>query len=112
MSSLRMRSCLLVALSALGWTAWAGAGAGGGAARAGNGSLESYTQARKAVEAGIEALGGRDRLRRSQEVSWTETGSYLMRNESARVDPPWDRQPVEARFHLEAGGQRQRVETR
>ncbi len=60
---------------------------------AATGVRKSYADARQVVEAGIHALGGIGPLQGADDVTVTETGHYFQRNQSARVDPPWDREP-------------------
>ena len=57
-------------------------------------TLDSYRRARAAVEASVEALGGREAFTRldTMRVAWT--GDLAHRHQSRRVEPPYDRTPT------------------
>ncbi|HJS46779.1 MAG TPA: MBL fold metallo-hydrolase [Gemmatimonadales bacterium] len=56
-------------------------------------TLDSYRRARAVVESAIDALGGRAAFAALDTVRVSWTGELLNRNQSRRVDPPWDRTP-------------------
>lgn len=62
--------------------------------------LDSYRRARAAVEASVEALGGREAFARldTLRVSWT--GDLVNRHQSRRVEPPYDRTPTHGELVL------------
>lgn len=62
--------------------------------------LDSYRRARAAVEASVEALGGRGAFARldTLRVSWT--GDLVNRHQSRRVEPPYDRTPTHGELVL------------
>ncbi|HEX8352982.1 MAG TPA: MBL fold metallo-hydrolase [Pyrinomonadaceae bacterium] len=51
----------------------------------------SYRRAHQTVEAGLKALGGAEALRAAEDVWLKASGSSWARNQSLRVDPPWDK---------------------
>ncbi len=91
--------------------AWGQGGASKPSAVA-TGSARSYANARQVLEAGIHALGGVDRLRSPDDVTVTETGHDFQRNQSVRVDPPWDRTPADETLFVDVKQQRYRSEYR
>lgn len=58
-------------------------------------SEKSYMQARKALDAAIDAMGGRDALQKVEDVSLKFKGNNFARNQSLSPDTPYDTQTVE-----------------
>lgn len=54
-------------------------------------TADSYRKARRAVEAGLDALGGAEALRAAEDVWVKASGSTWARNQSLKVGQPWDR---------------------
>ncbi|HEX8473108.1 MAG TPA: MBL fold metallo-hydrolase [Pyrinomonadaceae bacterium] len=50
----------------------------------------SYVRARRILDAGLAALGGLDALRATEDVTYTGKGVSYARNQSVRVNPPFD----------------------
>ena len=60
-------------------------------ASAKDGTAGSYRKAYETVEAGLKALGGAEALRAAEDV-WVKTSGWTWaRNQSVRVDGPWDK---------------------
>jgi glyoxylase-like metal-dependent hydrolase (beta-lactamase superfamily II) len=58
-------------------------------------SEKSYMQARKALDAGLDAMGGREALQKVEDVSLKFKGTIYARNQSLTPDAPYSREPVE-----------------
>lgn len=56
-----------------------------------DGSVRSYTKARFILDAGINALGGLDAMRKAEDMALTSSGDSYLRNQSVKVDPPYAR---------------------
>ena len=56
-----------------------------------SGTAASNRKAHRIVEAGLKALGGAEALRAAADVRVKASGSTWARNQSVRVEPPWDR---------------------
>jgi glyoxylase-like metal-dependent hydrolase (beta-lactamase superfamily II) len=54
-------------------------------------TAESYRKAYQTVEAGLKALGGAEALRAAEDVWVKAAGSTWARNQSLKVNQPWDR---------------------
>ena len=65
------------------------------AAQSGTGVLASYARARGLLERAIAAHGGSSALNRARQVRVTFSGHDVWRNQSRRVDPPYDREPLD-----------------
>src|SRR5215211_3627317 len=53
-------------------------------------TADSYRKAHQTVEAGLNALGGAEALRAAEDVWVKASGSTWARNQSRKVDGPWD----------------------
>ncbi|HJQ30683.1 MAG TPA: MBL fold metallo-hydrolase [Pyrinomonadaceae bacterium] len=53
-------------------------------------TADSYRRAYQTVEAGLKALGGAEALRSAEDVWVKASGSTWARNQSVRVEKPWD----------------------
>ena len=53
-------------------------------------TADSYRKAYQTVEAGLNALGGAEALRAAEDVWVKAGGSTWARNQSLKVDAPWD----------------------
>lgn len=58
-------------------------------------SEKSYMQARKALDAALDALGGRDALQKVEDVSIKFKGTNYARNQSLTPDTPYNPQAIE-----------------
>lgn len=58
-------------------------------------SEKSYMQARKALDAGLEALGGREALEKIEDASLKFKGTIYARNQSLTPDTPYSEQSLE-----------------
>src|SRR3712207_6040897 len=54
-------------------------------------TADSYRKAYQTVEAGLKALGGAEALRAAEDVWVKASGSTWARNQSLKVDAPWDK---------------------
>jgi glyoxylase-like metal-dependent hydrolase (beta-lactamase superfamily II) len=68
---------------------------GGAAAQQKSASEKSYMQARKALDAGLEALGGREALEKIEDASVKFRGTIYARNQSLTPETPYSEQSVE-----------------
>ena len=80
--------------------------------RGANASERSYAQARRVLEAGIEALGGLDAVRASQEVTLKVTGTGFARNQSADITTAYDRAPHTEWLYVDLANRRYLFEQR
>src|SRR4051812_526091 len=55
------------------------------------GTAASYRKAYETVEAGLKALGGAEALGAAEDVWVKASGSTWARNQSVRVEAPWDK---------------------
>ncbi|MCI0410003.1 MAG: hypothetical protein L0191_15845, partial [Acidobacteria bacterium] len=69
-------------------------------------SLQSYHRARRALDAGIVALGGLDKLRGIQTISVRHQGQSFWRNQSPKVSPPFAATPTKGLLVLNFDGTR------
>lgn len=69
-------------------------------------SLESYRRARDVLDAGIEALGGLERLSASPPLAIRFEGALHWRHQSRLPEPPYDAEPFTATFILDRAGER------
>ncbi len=69
--------------------------AGHVAAQQKSASEKSYMQARKVLDAALDALGGRDALQKIEDLSLKFKGSNFARNQSLVPEPPYNTQTVE-----------------
>lgn len=83
-----------------------------GAAPANLVSADSYARARKILDAGIEALGGLEALRATQDVSVKVRGFSYARNQSLAVNPPYDKMTRDEDLFIDVKNRRYIVETR
>src|SRR5918911_289010 len=65
------------------------------AQQATSGSLRSYTEARRVLDAGIAALGGREALQKVADLSLKWKGTNYARNQSESPDAAYFRSDVE-----------------
>ncbi|MGH7459578.1 MAG: hypothetical protein ACREMA_00945 [Longimicrobiales bacterium] len=65
---------------------------------------DSYARARALLESAITAHGGVDALNGARQIRVTFTGNDVWRNQSRKVNPPYDAEPVSADLHIGAGG--------
>ncbi len=56
-------------------------------------TAESYRRAYQTVEAGLKALGGAEALRAAEDVWVKASGPTWARNQSLKVEQPWDQMP-------------------
>ncbi|HEV2863265.1 MAG TPA: MBL fold metallo-hydrolase [Pyrinomonadaceae bacterium] len=75
-------------------------------------SERSYAQARRVLDAGIEALGGLDALRASQEVTLKVTGTSRARNQSVDITTAYDRTPLQEWLYVDLANRRYIFEQR
>lgn len=85
---------------------------GAGAVAAPTGSAESYARARKALEVSLDALGGLGVVRAAEDVELTVSGHSFARNQSVKVDPPFDRTAEDETLFIDLDRQRYLVENR
>ncbi len=74
-------------------------------------SERSYAQARRVLDAGLDALGGLEAVRAGQEVSVKISGTGFARNQSVAVGGPYDRTPHRESLYLDPRGRRYIIET-
>lgn len=72
----------------------------------------SYAEARRVLDAGIEALGGIEAIREAGDVSLKAAGAGFARNQSVEIGGPYDRRPHEEWLYIDVRGRRYLVETR
>ena len=77
-----------------------------------NGSAKSYANARAAIEAGMDALGGLEAIRAAEDVTVTASGQSYARNQSVKVAPPFDPVPTNETFFIDFSRQRYIFENR
>jgi glyoxylase-like metal-dependent hydrolase (beta-lactamase superfamily II) len=82
------------------------------AAAAKTGSEKSYVAARRVLDAGVGALGGLAAIRAAEDVSFKGTGYALARNQSVRVDPPFERMEHDESLYANVGRGRYIFENR
>lgn len=56
-------------------------------------TADSYRKAYQTVEAGLKALGGTEALRAAEDVWMKGSGTTWARNQSLKVEQPWDQMP-------------------
>ncbi|HEY0005142.1 MAG TPA: MBL fold metallo-hydrolase [Pyrinomonadaceae bacterium] len=76
------------------------------------GSAQSYRKARQALDAAIDALGGLDAIRAAEDVTVKVQGYSYARNQSVRVQPPYDAETRDEMLFLDVRNRRYIVETR
>ncbi len=76
------------------------------------GSAKSYANARAAIEAGLNALGGLEAVRAAEDVTVTVSGQNFARNQSVKVDPPFDPVPTAETLFVNVSRQRYIFEQR
>lgn len=69
-------------------------------------SEKSYAQARRVLDAGIEALGGRDAIGKVEDISLKFNGTNFARNQSESPDTAYFRGTVDGAIVFEAKGNR------
>jgi glyoxylase-like metal-dependent hydrolase (beta-lactamase superfamily II) len=80
------------------------------AARADNPTMESYTKAREVIDAAVAAAGGAERLNGIETVALTTSGTGWARNQSPKVDRPYEANQRDGRLILDLAGNRLLVE--
>jgi glyoxylase-like metal-dependent hydrolase (beta-lactamase superfamily II) len=65
-------------------------------------AVRSYSEARAVLDRGIEAIGGLQALRALENIQVDFEGEGFARNQSARPEPPYDRNPRKGTFLLDA----------
>ena len=75
-------------------------------------SQKSYTKARQVLEAGIAALGGLQAVRQAEDVTVKVSGLSYARNQSVRVEPPYDAMTRDENLFIDVRNRRYIVETR
>lgn len=106
----RAAAALLVALVSFGTPALAQKGAGAASGR--TAAERSYAQARRVLDAGLDALGGLEAVRAAQEVSVKISGTAFARNQSVQIGTAYDRTPHEESFYIDLRNRRYIIETR
>jgi glyoxylase-like metal-dependent hydrolase (beta-lactamase superfamily II) len=76
------------------------------------GTAVSYRKAYETVEAGLKALGGAEALRAAEDVWMKASGPTWARNQSLRVNQPWDEMPHEETLFADLRRQRYIFENR
>lgn len=84
----------------------------GEAAAQGSAAQRSYAEARRVLDAGIEALGGAAAIREAGDVSVKIKGHGVARHQSVSIDGPYDRRPYEETLFIDVPNRRYIVETR
>ncbi|HEV2885196.1 MAG TPA: MBL fold metallo-hydrolase [Pyrinomonadaceae bacterium] len=77
-----------------------------------SGSLRSYAQAQKTLEAGITALGGLQAIRDAKDVSARISGYSYARNQSLHVNAPYDKMSREENLYIDVANRKYIIETR
>jgi len=62
---------------------------------------DSYARARTLLESAIAAHGGPGALNAARQIRVTFRGSDVWRNQSRRVNPPYDAEPLNADLHID-----------
>ena len=62
---------------------------------------DSYSRARALLESAIEAHGGTAALTAARQIRVTFKGTDVWRNQSRRVNPPYDAEPLTADLHID-----------
>ena len=75
-------------------------------------SEKSYARARQVLEAGLQALGGLDAIREARDVSLKVKGHQFARNQSVRIDGPFDRTSYDESLYVDLNNRRYLFETR
>ncbi|HEY0078064.1 MAG TPA: MBL fold metallo-hydrolase [Pyrinomonadaceae bacterium] len=75
-------------------------------------SERSYARARQVLLAGLDALGGLEAMREAADVSVKVRGHSLARNQSLRVNPPYDRMTRDEDLYIDVRNRRYIIETR
>ena len=75
-------------------------------------SLQSYTRARRVLDAGVEALGGIEAIRASQDVKVVVKGHSFARHQSLSVNPPYDKMSRDETLYIDLRNRRYIIETR
>jgi glyoxylase-like metal-dependent hydrolase (beta-lactamase superfamily II) len=89
-----------------------GLAAGGRAASAPPSVSESsYEEARKVLDAALQAAGGASALQSVKDVTRKGTGTIFAQGQSVKVDPPYDKRPLESRSVLDFARRRSATET-
>lgn len=83
---------------------------GSSTADAGNPSFESYAKARKVIDAAVTAAGGATRINGIESVSLETSGTGWARNQSPKVDKPFQANRQDGRVILDLAGNRLLVE--
>lgn len=76
------------------------------------GSLSSYNRARQVLDAGVEALGGIEAIRASQDVKVVVKGHSYARNQSLAVNAPYDKMTRDETLYIDLRNRRYLIETR
>ena len=71
---------------------------------------ESYTRAREILDAAVAAHGGAEALNAARQMRVTFEGHDIWRNQSRRVDPPYDRERLDVDLMIDLSRQRLVVE--
>jgi glyoxylase-like metal-dependent hydrolase (beta-lactamase superfamily II) len=88
-----------------------GLAAGGRAATAPPSLSEtSYAEARKVLDAALQAAGGASALQAVKDVTRKGTGTIFAQGQSLKVDPPYDKRPLETRSVHDFARRRSAVE--
>lgn len=94
------------------WALLVGFTAGGEAASAPPSVTESsYEEARKALDAALQAAGGASALQAIKDVTRQGTGTIFAQGQSLKVDPPYDKRPLESRSVVDFARRRSSTET-
>ena len=80
--------------------------------RAPGGTSASYRKAYQTLEAGLRALGGAEALRAVEDVWVKASGVTWARNQSLKVDAPWDQMPRDETLLVDVRRQRYLFENR
>ncbi len=94
------------------WALLVGLAAGGQAAPAPPSVSESsYEEARKVLDAALQAAGGASALQAVKDVTRKGTGTIFAQGQSLRIDPPYDKRPLESRSVVDFARRRSATET-
>ncbi len=75
-------------------------------------SAQSYGDARRVLEAGVNALGGLEEIRAAQDVRIKIRGFSYARNQSVGVNPPYDKMTRDEDLFIDVRNRRYIIETR
>ena len=74
-------------------------------------SQSSYDEARKVLDAALQAAGGAAALQAVKDVTRKGTGTIFAQGQSLNVEPPYDKRPLESRSVVDFARRRSATET-